>query len=181
VGAEQKLMAANANIGVARAAYFPRISLTSSVGTASRNLGGLFDANSGAWSFQPTLSLPIFDAGRNTANVNLAVARKDIAIAEYEKVIQQAFREVADLLSARAKLKEQQEAQHANMTLQGQRLHLIEARYKAGIGSYGDVLDAERGLIGAQQNSLQIQHLIFSNATQLFKALAGDTASDEKK
>jgi multidrug efflux system outer membrane protein len=178
--AEQKLIAANANIGAARAAFFPRISLTGSIGTASRGLAGLFDANSGAWSFQPTLSLPLFDAGRTAANVDVATARKEIAVAEYEKTIQQAFREVADLLGAHQKLNEQLTAQQANAGLQSQRLNLVEARYKAGIANYIEVLDAQRELYAAQQNSLQIRRTVYSTATQLYKALASDTTGEVK-
>lgn len=178
--AEQKLIAANANIGAARAAFFPRISLTSSVGTASRGLAGLFDANSGAWSFQPSWSLPLFDAGRTAANVDVATARKEIAVAEYEKTIQQAFREVADLLGAHEKLSEQLAAQQANADLQSQRLRLVDARYKAGVSNYIEVLDAQRDLFSAQQNSLQIRRTVYSAATQLYKALASDTAGEVK-
>lgn len=106
LAAEHKLIAANANIGAARAAFLPRITLIGSGGTASRALAGLFDAGSGAWNFQPSLSMPLFDAGRTSANVDVAEARKVIAVAEYEKTIQQAFREVADLLNARDKIAE---------------------------------------------------------------------------
>lgn len=178
LAAEQKLIAANANIGAARAAFFPRISLTSAVGTASRNLSGLFDANSGAWSFQPALSLPLFDAGRTAANVDVATARKNIAVAEYEKSIQQAFREVADLLAAREKLNEQLTAQQANTDLQSQRLRLVDARYKAGVSNYIEVLDAQRELYTAQQSTLQIRRTAYSTATQLYKALASESMSE---
>lgn len=178
LAAEQRLIAANANIGAARTAFFPRISLTSVVGTASRNLSGLFDANSGAWSFQPALSLPLFDAGRTAANVDVATARKNIAVAEYEKSIQQAFREVADLLGAREKLNEQLTAQQANADLQSQRLRLVDARYKAGVSNYIEVLDAQRELYTAQQSTLQIRRTVYSTATQLYKALASESMSE---
>lgn len=178
LAAEQRLIAANANIGAARAAFFPRISLTSAVGTASRSLSGLFDADSGAWSFQPTLSLPLFDAGRTAANVDVATARKNIAVAEYEKSIQQAFREVADLLAAREKLNEQLTAQQANADLQSQRLRLVDARYKAGVANYIEVLDAQRELYAAQQSTLQIRRTVYTSATQLYKALASEAMSD---
>ncbi len=178
LAAEQRLVAANANIGAARAAFFPRISLTSAVGTASRNLSGLFDANSGAWSFQPALSVPLFDAGRTAANVDVATARKNIAVAEYEKTIQQAFREVADLLAAREKLNEQLTAQQANADLQAQRLRLVEARYKAGVANYIEVLDAQRELYNAQQSTLQIRRTVFATATQLYKALSVEVAGN---
>ena len=179
LAAEQKLIAANANIGAARAAFLPRITLTGSVGTASRTLAGLFDAGSGAWSFQPALTLPLFDAGRTSANADVAEARKVIAIAEYEKTIQQAFREVADLLNAREKLAEQLTAQQANADAQNRRLKLVEARYEAGIANHLEVLDAQRESFAAQQGALQVRRTQLSAATQLYKALAGQGAQNE--
>lgn len=175
MAAEQQLIAANANIGAARAAYFPRISLTGSVGTASRSLSGLFDAGSGAWSFQPSIIQPLFDAGRTSANVDIAKQRKVIAVAEYEKTIQQAFREVADLLSARDRLAEQLAAQQANADAQNHLLRLVEARYKAGIVSHLEVLDAERQAFAAEQGAIQVRRAWLSAATQLYKALAGES------
>jgi len=175
LAAEQQLIAANANIGAARAAYFPRISLTGSVGTASRSLSGLFDAGSGAWSFQPAIIQPLFDAGRTSANVDIAKQRKVIAVAEYEKTIQQAFREVADLLSARDRLAEQLAAQQANADAQNHLLRLVEARYKAGIVSHLEVLDAERQAFSAEQGAIQVRRAWLSAATQLYKALAGES------
>ena len=180
LAAEQKLIAANANIGAARAAFFPRISLTSSLGLASRSLAGLFDGGAGTWSFQPVLSLPLFDAGRSAANVDVATARKNITVAEYEKTIQQAFREVADLLAAREKLNEQLNAQQANADLQAQRLRLVDARYKAGVANYIEVLDAQRELYTAQQSTLQIRRTVYATATQLYKALSVETAGDKQ-
>ena len=180
LAAEHKLIAANANIGAARAAFLPRITLTGSVGTASRTLAGLFDAGSGAWSFQPALTLPLFDAGRNSANLDVAEARKVIAVAEYEKTIQQAFREVADLLNAREKLAEQLAAQQANADAQNRRLKLVEARYGVGIANHLEVLDAQRESFAAQQGALQVRRTQLSAAAQLYKALAGqDSAASE--
>jgi multidrug efflux system outer membrane protein len=180
LAAEHKLIAANANIGAARAAFLPRITLTGSVGTASRTLAGLFDAGSGAWSFQPALTLPLFDAGRNSANLDVAEARKVIAVAEYEKTIQQAFREVADLLNAREKLAEQLAAQQANADAQNRRLKLVEARYGVGIANHLEVLDAQRESFAAQQGALQVRRTLLSAAAQLYKALAGqDSAANE--
>lgn len=173
--AEQKLIASNANIGAARAAFFPRISLTGSIGTASNSLSGLFDLGNRAWSFQPVISLPIFDAGRTSAGVDVAAARKVIAVAEYEKTIQQAFREVADLLSASDKLTEQLTAQAANAQAQNQRLKIAEARYQAGISSHLEVLDAQREEYAAQQAEIQVRRMWLSVATQLYKALAGES------
>ncbi|HEU0234459.1 MAG TPA: efflux transporter outer membrane subunit [Gallionella sp.] len=181
LAAEHKLIAANANIGAARAAFLPRITLTGSVGTASRTLAGLFDAGSGAWSFQPALTLPLFDAGRNSANLDVAEARKVIAVAEYEKAIQQAFREVADLLNAREKLAEQLAAQQANADAQNRRLRLVEARYGVGIANHLEVLDAQRESFAAQQGALQVRRTLLSAAAQLYKALAGQDSQDAQQ
>ncbi|MBF0160179.1 MAG: efflux transporter outer membrane subunit [Magnetococcales bacterium] len=171
--AEQRLIAANANIGAARAAFLPRIGLSLAFGTASRTLSGLFDAGSGAWNFTPTLVQPLFDADRTQANVDLAETRKIIAVAEYEKSIQQAFREVADLLVARDKLAEQLTAQEAVVKAQNERLRLVDARYQSGISNYLEVLDAQRDAFAAQQNSLQLRRILLASAIQLYKALGG--------
>ena len=174
MAAEQKLIAANANIGAARAAFFPRISLTGSVGTASGSLSGLFDSGNGTWSFLPSIVFPLFDAGRNSANLDIASARNVIAVAEYERTIQQAFREVADLLSARDRLGEQHAAIQANAEAQKRLLSLAEARYKAGIVSHLEVLDAQREANVTEQREVQVRREWFSAATQLYKALAGE-------
>ncbi|WP_034299565.1 AdeC/AdeK/OprM family multidrug efflux complex outer membrane factor [Herbaspirillum sp. RV1423] len=171
--AEQKLLAANANIGAARAAFFPKITLTGSFGTASNTLGGLFDSGSGAWSFGPQLSLPIFDFGRNSANLDLAEVRKNQAIVTYEKTIQTAFREVADALVARGTLDEQIEAQEAFLKAQQERLNLTDMRYKNGIASSLDQLDAQRDLFSAQQSLIQARQLRLNNAIDLYRALGG--------
>lgn len=181
LAAEQRLMAANANIGAARAAFLPRISLTAAAGTASRALSGLFESGSRAWSFQPTISLPLFDFGRTSANLDLASARKVIAVAEYEKVIQQAFREVADLLAAREKLAEQLAAQDAFEKTQRQRLVLAEARYNNGIASFLEVLDAQRDEFSAQQGVIQTRRNLLSVAAQLYKALGGGVQQEAAK
>lgn len=173
LAAEQRLIAANAYIGAARAAFLPRISLTAGLGTASSALSGLFDAGQGAWSFQPVLRYPLFDAGRAAAGVDLAEARRHIAVAEYEKAIQQAFREVADLLAAKQPLVEQLQAQERADKIQGERLRLTEARYKAGISSFLEVLDAQREAYAAQQLVLQTRRLLLSSSAQLYKALGG--------
>lgn len=173
LAAELRLIAANANIGASRVAFFPKITLTGSIGTASKAMSGLFGAGSGAWSFQPVISQPLFDAGRNSANVDVATARKVVAVGEYEKTIQQAFREVADLLSAREKLAVQLAALQANAAAQNQRLRLVEARYQAGVIDHLEVLDAERESFAAQQNVLQARRTLLSTAAQLYKALGG--------
>ena len=180
LAAEQKLIAANANIGAARAAFLPRILLTAAAGTASRGLSGLFDAGSGAWSFTPALRLPLFDGGRSTDNVDLAKARKNIAVAEYEKVIQQAFREIADLLAARGQLAEQLQAQEANVVAQSQRLRIVEARYGAGVASHLELLDAQREQFAAQQSALAVRRQLLGTAASLYKALGGSAAEATK-
>ncbi|HZW14260.1 MAG TPA: AdeC/AdeK/OprM family multidrug efflux complex outer membrane factor [Noviherbaspirillum sp.] len=170
---EQRLQAANANIGAARAAFFPRVSLTAGIGTASNELSGLFDAGSRTWSFSPQMVLPIFDAGRNRANLSLSETRKNIAIAEYEKTIQTAFREVADALTARAALEEQIEAQRAVLEAQTERLKLADLRYQSGVASSLDVLDAQRELFSAEQALVQVRLLRLTNAIDLYRALGG--------
>ncbi len=171
LAAEQKLIAANANIGAARAAFLPRISLTASAGTASRSLSGLFDAGSRAWAFTPVLRLPLFDFGRLGDNVDLAVARKNIAVADYEKTIQIAFREVADLLAAREHLATQLAAQDENAKSQAARLKLVEARYNAGVSNHLELLDAQREHFAAQQSALAVRRLALSTSSSLYKAL----------
>ncbi|MCF8151855.1 MAG: efflux transporter outer membrane subunit [Burkholderiaceae bacterium] len=177
LAAEQKLIAANANIGAARAAFLPKILLTATLGTASRGLGGLFNAGSGAWSFNPVLRLPLFDSGRTEGNVDLAEVRKIIAVAEYEKAIQQAFREVADLLAARGSLSEQLQAQVANVSAQSLRLKIVEARYKAGVSSHLELLDAQREHFAAQQSALAVRRQLLSTAASFYKALGSVTES----
>ncbi|MDA8259607.1 MAG: efflux transporter outer membrane subunit [Betaproteobacteria bacterium] len=172
MAAEQKLIAANANIGAARVAFLPKIVLTAALGTASHGLSGLFEAGSGAWSFVPALRLPLFDSGRSSDNVDLATARKTIAVAEYERTIQQAFREIADLLEARLQLTEQLQAQDANVKAQGQRLAIVDARYKAGVSSHLELLDAQREHFAAQQSALAVRRQLLSTAASLYKALA---------
>jgi multidrug efflux system outer membrane protein len=170
---EQKLKSANANIGAARAAFFPRITLTASAGTASGALSGLFDAGSGAWSFAPQLVLPIFDGGRNRSNLNLAEVRKNLAIVDYEKAIQSAFREVSDALVGRSLLDEEVAAQAAVRDAEAERLKLSEARFRNGIASSLDVYDAQRQSFAAEQTLVQTQLLRLTNAIDLYRALGG--------
>jgi multidrug efflux system outer membrane protein len=171
--AEQRLKAANANIGAARAAFFPRISLTAAVGSSSPALHGLFDSGSGSWSFAPQLTLPIFDAGRNRANLTLAEVRKNLAVADYEKTIQTAFREVADALAARDYLGEQEAAQRAVQEAQADRLKLLQLRFNNGVASSLDVLDAQRELFNAQQALVQARLLRTTSAIDLYRTLGG--------
>ncbi len=173
LAAEQRLIAANASIGAARAAFFPRIALTASAGTASAQLTNLFKDGQDAWSFTPSLTLPIFDYGRNSANLDLANVRKDIAVADYERTVQQAFREVADLLVARDKLAEQLKAVEAQERSQQRAADIAEARYKQGVGSFLEVLDAQRQLFAVRQGLIQVRRAMWSSAAQLYKALGG--------
>lgn len=171
--AEQRLIAANANVGAARAAFFPRIALTASFGSASSALSGLFDAGSEAWLFQPVLRLPLFDSGRNQANLDLAQARKVEAVADYEKTVQQAFREVADALAAHAGYREQLAAQEANFQAQQARLQRVQARAEAGLASYLEVLDASREAFAAEQALAAARRQALSAQVALYKALGG--------
>ena len=171
--AEQRLVGANANIGAARAAFFPRISLTGAVGTLSGDLDDLFGSGSGMWSFMPQISLPIFSGGRNRANLELAEVHKEQAIVEYELAIRTAFREVADALVARGALTEQAESQARLLAAQAERFELAEQRYRAGVASYLEVLDAQRELFAAEQGMVQTRQLALSNAVDLYRALGG--------
>lgn len=171
--AEQQLLAANANIGAARAAFFPNISLTASLGTASSSLSGLFEGGSGVWSFAPQLIVPIFDAGRLRANLDIAEARKNSAVAQYERNIQQAFREVADALVARETLEEQIIAQQGVLEAQEARLQLAEQRYEAGVSSSLELLDAQREAFQAEQALVQARVARLTNAVDLYRALGG--------
>jgi multidrug efflux system outer membrane protein len=171
--AEQQLIAANANIGAARAAFFPRISLTASAGTASSSLSGLFESGSWGFTLAPQALLPIFDAGRNSANLGSAKAARDIAVAQYEKAIQTAFREVADALAGSATLGDQLTAQQVQATAEAERFRLAELRYRNGVSSFLDVLDAQRSLFTTQQALAQTRLAQQQNQVALYKALGG--------
>lgn len=181
--AEQQLIGANANIGAARAAFFPRISLTTQAGTASGELSGLFKSGSWGFSIAPSLLLPIFDAGRNQANLDSAQASRGIAIAQYEKAIQTAFREVSDALAGQATLGEQAQAQQLQAEAESARLQLADLRYRNGVSSYLDLLDAQRSLFAAQQAVVQVRLAQLQNQVSLYKALGGgatDTVAGNK-
>ena len=171
VAAEHRLKAANANIGAA----LPSITLTGAYGTASAELDGLFDSGSRAWSFAPKLSLPIFDAGRRSAALDLAETRRDQAVAGYEKAIQSAFRDVSDALSARHWLAEQVEVLRATVAAQGERARLAQLRYDHGASPYLEVLDAQRDLLAAQQKLVQTRRALLSSRVGLYAALGGGT------
>ena len=171
--AEQQLIAANANIGAARAAFFPRISLTAGVGTASSHLSDLFQGGSWGWTAAPQLVLPIFDAGRNAAGLRSANVSRDIALAQYEKAIQSAFREVADALAGRATLGQQLQAQSNVVEAESVRFRLSELRYTNGVSSYLDLLDAQRSLFAARQALIQTRLAQLQNQVLLYRALGG--------
>jgi NodT family efflux transporter outer membrane factor (OMF) lipoprotein len=171
--AEQQLIAANANIGAARAAFFPRITLTAGVGSASTELSGLFKGGSWGWTAAPQLLLPIFDAGRNSAGLASANVQRDIAVAQYEKAIQTAFREVADALAGRATFGDQLQAQRNVAEAETVRFRLSELRYTNGVSSYLDLLDAQRSLFAAQQALVQTKLQQLQNQVLLYKALGG--------
>ena len=170
---EQQLIAANANIGAARAAFFPRISLTAGVGTASGELSGLFKGGSWGLTLAPQLLLPIFDAGRNRAGLQSAAVGRDIAIAQYERAIQTAFREVADALAGRSTLADQLQAQRGVAAAESARLRLSDLRYTNGVASYLDLLDAQRSLFAAQQALVQTRLAQLQSQVALYKALGG--------
>ncbi|WP_240794404.1 AdeC/AdeK/OprM family multidrug efflux complex outer membrane factor [Azoarcus sp. DD4] len=173
VAAEHRLKAANASIAAARAAFFPRVALTASAGTASAALEGLFEPGSGAWRFAPSLSLPIFDGGRNRAALDLAEVRRDLAVAAYEKTVQTAFREVADALAARHWLTEQLGIQRAALAAQSERARLAKLRYDNGAARYLEVLDAQRDLLAAEQQLVQTRRALMSSRIGLYAALGG--------
>lgn len=173
LAAEQRLRAANANIGAARAAFFPRISLTGSFGYASTDLDNLFGSDGQTWSFGPSLSIPIFDFGRNKGNLDVAKARRDIAVASYEKTVQTAFQDVADALAARRFLAEQVEAQGRALKAQRALAELADLRYENGVADYLEVLDAQRNLFSAEQALVQTRRDELANMVGLYVALGG--------
>ncbi|VWB47235.1 efflux transporter outer membrane subunit [Burkholderia paludis] len=171
--AEQTLLAANANIGAARAAFFPKISLTAAFGTSSTTLGGLFKAGTAAWSFAPNIALPIFEGGSNIANLDLAHVQKRIEIANYEKAIQSAFREVSDGLAARGTYDQQIAALARNEHAQQRRFDLSDLRYRNGVDSYLSVLTAQTDLYSAQQSLISARLARWTNLVDLYRALGG--------
>lgn len=171
--AENLLKAANANIGAARAAFFPTIKLTTTVGSASSELDGLFKPGTGIWTFSPQLVLPIFDGGRNKANLSLAEVKRDTNVARYEKAIQTAFREVADALAATGFLQVQISAQQRLVDAEQARFKLSEMRYRNGLDSNLNLLDAQRSLYTAQQTLVDLRLSRQTALVTLYKALGG--------
>jgi multidrug efflux system outer membrane protein len=170
--AENQLKAANANIGAARAAFFPRITLTTSIGTTSDQLSGLFKSGSDTWSFIPQIVMPIFDA-RTRPAYDAAKVDREILLAQYEKAIQVAFREVADALAQRGTLGDQMVAQQSLVQATAESYRLSDLRYKSGIDSYLSVLDAQRSLYGAQQGLIGVRLSRLTNLVTLYKVLGG--------
>ena len=173
LAAEHQLMAYSANIGAARAAFFPRISLTAAVGVISNDLTNLFKPAAGTWDVAPQAILPIFDYGARKANYRVAEVDRDMAIATYERAIQGAFREVSDSLSLRTTLVAQQDALQSLVNSLEETYRLSETRYKAGMDSYLSVLVAQRSMYAAQQRLVEIRLARLSNLVTLYKVLGG--------
>ncbi|HEY0681330.1 MAG TPA: AdeC/AdeK/OprM family multidrug efflux complex outer membrane factor [Steroidobacter sp.] len=174
--AEHELKAANFNIGAARAAFYPRITLTGSAGSSSSDLEGLFEDGSGAWSFVPQVSVPLFAGGANRANLDAAHVGRQIEIAQYEQAIQTAFREVADALAERNTLGDQLAARESLVEATATSFRLSQARFERGVDSYLDVLDSQRSLYSAQQGLIDARLQKLTNTVTLYKALGGGWA-----
>lgn len=173
LGAEHTLQSANANIGAARAAFFPKITLTAFGGSSSAALDGLFESSAKTWSFSPQLSVPIFAAGRNKANLDVAWTEQRIEVAHYEKAIQVAFQEVSDALATRTSVRGQVAAQRARVEAETARHRLSDLRYRGGVDSYLVLLTAQRDLFTAQQSLIQSEYARLANVAALYKALGG--------
>jgi multidrug efflux system outer membrane protein len=172
LAAEHQLKAANANIGAARAAFFPNISLTTAIGTASADLSGLFKSGQGTWLFAPQIVMPIFDA-RTWSAYDVVKVEKEISVAQYERVIQTAFREVADALAVRGTVNQQIAAQQSLVEAVAETYRLSRARYTRGIDSYLSVLDAQRSLYSAEQGLIVLRLARIVNTVTLYKVLGG--------
>jgi len=179
MAAEHELKAANAFIGVARAAFFPRISLTALIGTASRSLSGLFSSGSGSWTFNPQLTTPLFDM-RTPGALRASKAQRDIALTQYQKAIQTAFKEVADALAAKGTIDEQVAAQDSMVSAAQEAYQLAQDRYSKGLDSYLSVLDSQRTLYSSRQGLVALRLAKLANRVQLYAVLGGG-ASEEKR
>ena len=179
--AEYKLKAANANIGAARAAFFPSVSLTANAGTSSRDLSGLFGGGSGAWTFQPQISLPIFNAGSLRASLDYSKLQKDVAVAEYEKSIQTAFQEVADGLAARSTYQQQLQAQRDLVEATQTYYNLAQNRYQNGVDSSLTFLDAQRSLFSSQQGLITDRLAQLVAEVNLYTALGGGWSVEDSR
>jgi multidrug efflux system outer membrane protein len=173
LAAEHQLRAANANIGAAKAALFPSISLTTSAGSLSPDLGGLFAGGSGTWLMAPALNLPLFDGGRRAANVEVAKTQQEIAVVSYQQTIETAFREVADSLNTQAQFDRQLAAQAAQVVAGERYLQLADQRFEQGVDSYLTRLDAQRSLFSARQQLVSTRLAELNNRISLYKALGG--------
>ncbi len=171
--AEHQLKSNNANIGAARAAFFPSITLTGSAGSASVSLSSLFGPNTGAWTFMPSITLPIFDAGKNRANLRLAEAQRDTSVAQYEKAVQTAFREVADALARRGTIDEQLAAQEDLVDASSRSLTLSQLRYRRGSDTYLNTLTAQLSVYSARQTLVSTRLVRSLNLVTLYQALGG--------
>jgi multidrug efflux system outer membrane protein len=171
--AEHQLMAANANIGAARAAFFPTVTLTGAAGTSSTELESLFAPGSQAWSFSPQIVWPIFAAGTAWAELQAIKAQKLIEVANYQKTIQTAFREVADALAVQATVQTQLAANQALVQSEQKTYNLTEARFHGGIDNSLNVLATQQALYNARQNLIQIQYSRLFNLINLYQALGG--------
>jgi multidrug efflux system outer membrane protein len=172
LAAEHRLKATNANIGAARAAFFPRISLTTAIGTASAELSGLFQSGSGTWSFAPQIALPIFDA-RTWSAYDVTKVEREISVAQYEKAIQTAFKEVADALAVQGTVNRQIAAQQSLVNAAAETYRLSNMRYTKGIDNYLGVLDAQRSLYAAQQGLIVLRLARLTNRVSIYKVLGG--------
>jgi multidrug efflux system outer membrane protein len=181
LSAEHNLRASNANIGAARAAFFPSVTLTGEYGTTSTQLSGLFASGSRNWSFAPQINLPIFAGGANVANLNLAKVEKNVQVAQYDKAIQTAFREVADALAGRGTLQQQLEAQRALVDAAGASYKLSELRFHNGVDAYLTVLDSQRTLYSAQQGLVSVELARLQNLVGLYKALGGGWKEEDSR
>ncbi|MBJ9993780.1 efflux transporter outer membrane subunit [Pseudomonas sp. S33] len=183
LAAEHALIAAHANIGAARAAFFPRISLTAGIGRASDSLDSLFDGGNRAWSFLPQISIPIFTGGRLEADLDVAKVEREVAVADYEHAIQTAFREVADALAILSRLGARLSTQEQRLDAARQAYELVQQRYSGGVASYLEVLDAQRTLYTVQQTWISTRLARQTNFVDLFRALGGDWQQevDDKK
>ena len=178
IAAEEQLRAARANIGAARAAFFPSISLTGNAGLTSGSLGNLFDSDGFGWSFGPSISLPIFDFGAREASLDLAKALEVEQVATYDRTVQQAFREVSDALAGREYLAQQIDTLERARTAQTQIARIARARYREGVADYLEVLDAERNLFSAEQQLLATRRAWLQNRATLFVALGGGAGGE---
>jgi len=177
IQAEQQLRAAQANIGAAKAAVYPRITLSTSAGLVSDTLSGLLNGGTFAWTLGGQAAMALFDSGRNQASVRVAELSRDVAIAQYQKTAQTAFKEAADALVAQAGWRDQSQAQRVQLAAERERHRLTRLKFEAGAISQLDWLDAERSLASAEQALVQVRLAEWLNRVALYKALGGETAT----